>query len=84
MEWCPKQGQGSGKFNGDFLASCRGGEDYDTYGFLLAKALEELEFWENGPTGLYSLPSSSQSIDMDVSYRGIEMYFKGVLFFQRE
>ena len=37
----------------EFLASCRGEEDYDTYMFLSSEALEELKFWENLPRGLY-------------------------------
>ena len=47
-----------------------------------AEALEELKFWESLPTGLYSpitLPSSSQSIDMDASDISIGMYFTGDL-----
>ena len=29
----------------EFLVSCRGEEDYDTYMFLSVEALEELRFW---------------------------------------
>ena len=50
--------------------------------FLLDDAKEELRFWETLQGGLCSpitLPSLSQSLDMDASNQGVRIYFNGVL-----
>ena len=66
----------------EFLASCKGEEDYDDLMYLSEDAKAELEFWETLKPGISSpitLPMADQTMDTDASDYGVGMYFQGRL-----
>ena len=66
----------------EFLASCRGKEQYNDLMWISEEAKEELEWWKQLRPGIalpITLPEAEQTLDTDASDVGIGIYFKGEL-----